>query len=155
MNERMGLHVLSKLGIIIPPFVKIRRAHGGHGERTLSHAARKRDKWPWWSDPEGPASLSPASSRRMGGGTPGVLGRGQDSAGQSCCSFPVLSCNPLTPLFSTPLSSLLASVFFIFWQVLSLNQKCLEKLRIRENVSALLSAPFHCKCSSERPTTSQ
>ena len=31
MNERMGLHVLSKLGIIIPPFVKIRGAHGGHG----------------------------------------------------------------------------------------------------------------------------
>ena len=125
-------------------------------KNLVSDAALKWDKWPrWWSDPEGPASLPPASSRRLGGGTPGVLGRGQDSAGQSCCSFPVLSCNPLTPLFSTPLSSLLASGFLIFWQVLSLNQKCLETLRICENVSALPYTPFHCKCSSEGPTTSQ
>ena len=54
-----------------------------------------------------------ASSRRMGGGTPGVLGRGRDSAGQSCCSFPVRSCNPLTPLFSTPLSSHICFFHFL------------------------------------------
>ena len=80
----------------------------------VSDAALKWDKWPRGSDPEGPASLPPASSRKMGGGTPGVLGRGRDSAGQSCCSFPVLSCSPLAPLFPTPLSSLLASAFFHF-----------------------------------------
>lgn len=77
----------------------------------------------------------------------GGQGEGRLPAGQSCTHYafaiilhPAVLHTPLLP----PSFGL-----FVLWRVLSWNGRCLRILWICGNVRARISAPFHCKCSSE------